>query len=253
MSIGLLNPLPLTEAQLSTVGLIGAGNLLDPDMQVAATTTALSASVLIDLGTDVPIDTLALPLTTASAQTQITLRAGTSAQGSSCPQTLRARAPLSLEGDPGPRRTFFWHSPAPLSVRYVLILIEHSAPGLALPALVLGKAFKPVVPQNWGDGVGVGDSGLREQLPLGGVLRRTGQRIRAYSWAWSRLTDAETAELGALLMDRGETAPVLVFSRPDEPIGLWMRVIWGDFVDLRTWSRTMANETTYEATVLEAR
>jgi hypothetical protein len=253
MSIGLLNPLPLTEAQITGSNIAPIRNLLDPDVQVVATTLALQASLLIDLGADTLIDTLALPLTTASAQTQITLRAGTSAQGASCPQTLRARGALSLEGDPGPRRTFFWHAPTPVLVRYLTLVLEHTSAGLAIPALVLGKAFKPAVPQNWGDGVGVGDSGLREQLPLGGVLRRTGQRIRAYSWAWSRLSDMETAELGALLMDRGESAPVLVFSRPDEPTGLWMRVLWGDFVDLKTWSRTMANETTYEATVLEAR
>jgi hypothetical protein len=208
-----------------------------------------SSSISIDLGSVRTFDVIAVLATNAGAADTMSITCGTV---SYTVTTLRPMSPLRLASDPGPRYHGLWQSiGAPINAQYIQINLSAAAVGLQVAGLVIGKAFVPAVPQDWGDGIQVFDRGARAELEAGGISRRRGDRGRSFKWTWGRLSDAEALALLTLALDRGETAPVLCLSRWAEP-GLWARLIFGDLQEPQSWTREAVDETIWELAVREA-
>jgi hypothetical protein len=90
------------------------------------------------------------------------------------------------------------------------------------------------------------DSGTVAQLPDGGFATVEGARKRSFGWTLGDLSPAEADELEELLLDHGETIPLLVVEDPAATTGQRNRIHYGLFTGLRAYERRNPAQTRWE-------
>ena len=108
-----------------------------------------------------------------------------------------------------------------------------------------GKAWRPVYNMEWGSGRRVIDTGTVAQLPDGGFATMEGARKRAFDWTLGDLSRAETDALEELLLDHGESIPLLVVEDPDATAGQRNGIHYGLFVGLKAYERANPAQTKF--------
>lgn len=238
---------PASIAALSVSRGSGAANLLtaDPKEVWADSTVNSAVNIDIDFGASVSIDTVFLGhIQAPAAGASWTISGGAAAYTTT---TLKAsgalRVPDAAGQAPGMSHAF-WTGTA-VAIRYLRLSLMQPAgnPPLQAGVVMAGKAFRPIWNREWGGGRRVIDMGTKTPLPSGGFATLTGGRKAAFSWTFGDLTDEEVDELYALLLDRGETSPVLVVEDPDATVGLRNRLHYGLFDRFEAYERQAVGKT----------
>jgi hypothetical protein len=120
---------------------------------------------------------------------------------------------------------------APVTGRNLTLTITVAAADQPFRAgvLMVGLSFRPIWPHEWGGGRLIFDCGTRTQLAGGGFGVAPGARKAGWQWTQGDLTDDEREQLHAILLDRGETRPVLAVEDYAATTGLCERIHYGTF------------------------
>jgi hypothetical protein len=184
-------------------------------------------NLLIDLGSDQPVDTIALfgignadgapssswtwsvALATA-AQGPFT---GAFWQGSITPVLAGSILPVSGRGKA------LWLAPsgAPANARYVSLQFESlSGLSIQIAMVALGQRFQPSRNYSYGAAFGVRDLGQVDYSPRGVVLRRPGAKLRGMGLTFAAVRRDELEDSLQRLFERvGNTDPVVLVTDPD--------------------------------------
>lgn len=235
----ILSPVPIAAIAASRGS--GVANLLTrPPKEVWADVAAGSvANIDIDFGAVVPVDTVYLgylyPPAAGATWTITGGAAGYTDVTLSPAGALRAVDSASR----APKRTHaFWHG-ATVNVRYLRLAVTQAAgsPPMSAGVVLAGKAWQPQFNMEFGGGRRVIDTGTVASLPDGGFATMEGARKRAWGWTLGDLSVAETDALEELLLDHGETIPLLVVEGPDATTGQRNRLHYGLFTGLKAYER----------------
>lgn len=228
----------------------GFANLLTPSPKEVwvDSSDASSVEIQFDFGQSVQIDTLFLgflfPPSSGATWTAHGVEAGGPTQVFFSDLPLRALDSASRS----PKTTHaFWTGEA-RSVRYMTVFVSQT-PGagpLRAGTLLAGKAWQPTFNMEFGSGRRVIDTGTVASLPDGGFATMTGARKRAFNWTLGDLSMAETDALEELLLDHGETVPLLVVSDPDATTGQRSRIHYGLFTGLKAYERRNPAQTRWD-------
>jgi hypothetical protein len=201
-------------------------------------------SIDIDLGAIVAVDTVYLGYTIAAADASWTINAG--AEGY-MDQVLKDSGALRVFDRAGrvPARTHAFWTGAVANVRFLRLTLYQPSGSAALSAgiLMVGRSWRPAYNIQFGGGRRVIDTGTVAALPDGGFGTVEGVRKREFSWTLGDLSSDEIDSLEDLVLDHGETNPVLVVEQPDAAIGQRAGIHYGLFVALKAFERKNAAQT----------
>lgn len=192
-----------------------------------ASAGSATRNLVIDLGSDQPVDTIALfGLASGGAAPGSgwtwSIDLATSAQGAfpgsfwaGSSATLLAGSALPVSG----KGKALWLAPAgaPASARYVRINFANLASAvLDLAMVAIGTRFQPARNYAYGAAFGVRDLGTLDYSSRGVVLRRPGVKLRGMGLTFRSLhRDELESTLQRLLEQVGNTDPVVLVSDPD--------------------------------------
>lgn len=244
----ILSPTPI--AAIATSRGSGVANLLTPSPKEVWIDTAVGsvANIDIDFGAVVPVDTVFLGhVFPPAAGATWTITGGTAAYTTT---TLKASGALRAvdTASRSPQQTHAFWTGAVANIRYLRLAITQPAgsPVLRAGVVLAGKDWQPQFNMEFGSGRRVIDTGTVASLPDGGFATMTGARKRAFSWTLGDLSVAETDALEELLLDHGETVPLLVVSDPDATTGQRSRIHYGLFTGLKAYERRNAAQTRFD-------
>lgn len=257
----ILNPLPVSAASTSSGTALGAiANVLNDYMGVVwKSTTATSATITFDMGSDVTLDTiLLLGLVGPPTGAQMQIRAATAAQGSAfsggvgtgANQYWQSAAENLYGGTIVPtsgKRSALWQAPAsggPPASRYWRVVISSMSASdyVQLSRAVLSRRFVPERNFVFGGAFGVRDFGKVDFSSRAVMLRRTAPKFRTVgvSFANARKDEVE-ATIRPLLELVGGTAPIALVTDPATDAQRENRIYFGPLVgDLGVVQRNAA-------------
>lgn len=188
---------------------------------------AASRGLTIDLGSDQPIDTIAIigigaGNSSPSSAWQLRVDLATAAQGpftgaswTGPTSQLLAGATLPVSG----RGKALWIAPsgAPAAARYIGInLLSLSNAAIQIAMIAVGQRFQPVRNYSYGAAFGVRDLGAIDYSPRGVVLRRPGAKLRGMGLTFASVRRDEVEDSLQRLFERvGNTDPVVLVTDPD--------------------------------------
>lgn len=213
-----------------------AAQLADPQPKAVLRTAAapagqaLSLVLAIDLGSDQPIDMVAAMFTNLTSAATWAIWASTAAQGpavETAPQQLLASSAFGVAASVPGRRHALWLATAPITRRHLRIRINDTAAnadrfiqiGLALVGRRLALGQGEYANFELGSGRRVEDLSIIRQLPGGETHVERAARVPNWRATWSGVTEAHYREAWALLMEAGESAPMLAVEDPDAAPG----------------------------------
>lgn len=247
----LIKPLPI--ATIAGRG-TGIGNLLtaDPKEVWVDSDAGGSAVLTIDLGAVATIDTVFLgSLRQAAAGSVWSITAGLARADEFTIQAATALRVPDVSGQFAPVSHALAFGTS-RSARYLRISITQVGGAvLSAGALVIGKAFIPVLGQEWGAGRRPIDTGTATALPSGGFSVVKGVRKRGLTWTFGDLSLDEVDQLETLALDLGETAAVLVVEDPARTAGLLRRIHYAKFDRWKAFERRNRAQTRWEISVEE--
>lgn len=248
MSFGIIvRPIPLAAAQITATGNFGinaafpATNLASRQPKVVTQTNVRSSGstitlvINIDLLADTAIDTIALMFTNCSSEATWLAYGATAAAGAiteSAPNliftsTAFGMAPTTREL----RRHALWTAATPVSRRYIRIIITDTlanAENLIRAGVpVIGQRIAPAYNFELGSGRRIDDRSQLRVLPGGETYVEEGGRVPLWRATWSNLTEAEMALIWSLLVEIGQSRPVLLVEDPDATAGQAERMHYG--------------------------
>lgn len=180
----------------------------------------------IDLGSDTPLDTIALFGIGAendppSDDWQWTVALATAAQGGFAGSFWNGTAADLLAGETLPVSGFgkaLWQAPAgaPAAARYVRITFSALANArIQVALLAIGKAFQPARNYSYGAAFGVRDLGLLDYSPRGVITQRRGAKLPGVGLRFTALRREEIEDTLQRLFERvGNTDPVVLITDP---------------------------------------
>lgn len=251
----IVRPLPMT-VLLGTDTLTGydATNITNDYLGVvwkAQGASHAAQTLVVDLGADLPIDTIALlGLTGAQSNWTLDIAAATQAQGAftgssySYPQvSLLAGSASTASG----RGRSYWEAPAggPAAARYWRIIITTPANNTAVTVgrLVIGTRFRPERNFDFGAAFGTRDQGKVDWSARGVLLRRRGVKLRSVGLSFNALYKDEVEATVKPIVDMvGNTGPILLVTDTDAHAQRQNRIYFGPMVgDLGTvWAKANA-------------
>lgn len=247
------NLLILSPAAVSAIAVSrgsGATNLLtrSPKEVWADTTVNSAANIDIDFGAARSIDTVFLgSIYPPAAGATWTITGGA---GGYTDTTLKASGALRAidSATRAPALTHAFWTGSAATIRYLRLSITQPSGSAALSAGVVmaGVAWRPTFNMEFGAGRRVIDTGTVAQLPDGGFATVDGTRKRAFNWTLGDLSVAERDALEELVLDHGETAPLLVVEDPAATTGQRNRIHYGLFTGLKAWDRRNTAQTKWE-------
>ena len=267
MSAWILRPIQMGGAGISAhlqQGTAPGANLADPQPKIAwaipAQGSSWVTSLLVDLGTDWSIDTLALLYHNGSPAGRWSAWGRTSAQGpfagffnTAGAHEFFFEAPWRQEaaGFPQPARFHALHvASAVVNMRYLCIQpqsLDASNPSWFAGVLAVGWRIQPggvLGGFDWGAGRRVNDLSAVRVLDGGerGIWRRT--PLPEFRGSWSHLTDLELARLWATLRAAGESEPLLIAEAPDTlgATGAHERIHYGTLTGLDFFERRQSDK-----------
>jgi hypothetical protein len=188
---------------------------------------AASRSIVIDLGSDQAVDTIALfgignANAAPSAGWNWSVDLATNAQGAfsgafwaGASGGLLAGSVLPVSG----RGKALWLAPAgaPAAARYVRInLTSLGTSAIQIALIAIGQRFQPARNYSYGAAFGVRDLGQIDYSPRGVVLRRSGIKLRGMGLTFASVKRDEVEDSLQRLFERvGNTDPVVLVSDPD--------------------------------------
>lgn len=240
--LAILRPLPVAAITASRGA--GVARLLTPSPRETWVDSAVGslATIDIDLGAAVAIDTLFLGTTKATLATTWSVSSGVAGPTEVAWATPPALAvPASIATRPTHGLAML---AAAIPARYVRVVVNQpvGAPAMQAGVLAIGAALRPHWGHEWGGGRGISDLSTKTKLPDGGF--GVGRGARRPTWQWTLdLTSAEREALYAIAFDLGESAPLLVIEDPDRTPGLAERIHWGLFDRLEAYERRSSGST----------
>lgn len=190
-------------------------------------TGSATRNLVIDLGADQPIDTIALfgignangvPSTSWNWSVALATEAqgsfgGAFWQGAITPLLAGSVLPVSGRGKA------LWLAPAgaPATARYIALnFIDLSGAAIQISMVTIGKRFQPSRNYSYGAAFGVRDLGQIDYSPRGVVLRRPGVKLRGIGLTFSAIRRDELEDTLQRLFERvGNTDPVVLVTDPD--------------------------------------
>lgn len=252
-NILLLSPLAIASIAVSRG--TGGLNLLtrSPKEVWADSAVGSPASFDIDLGAGTAIDTVYLGYVTPPAGASTwTITGGMTGYTDS---VIKPSGPLRAvdTATRTPARTHALWTGAALNVRYLRLTIAQAAGASALTigVAMVGRAWRPIFNMEFGSGRRVIDTGTVAALPDGGFSTIEGARKREFSWTLGDLSRGEADALEELLLDHGESLPLLVVEDPDATTGQRAGIHYGLFVGLKAFDRKNPAQTSYQFTFEE--
>lgn len=249
----LLPRLPI--AAIATSRGTGAGNLLtfSPKEVWADNAVATAATIDIDLGAVMSIDSVFLGyVTPPAAAASWTITGGATGYTDG---VIKASGSLRLvdTATRTPARTHAFWTGAAVSVRYLRlsVLQPTGSPALTIGIVMVNRAWRPTFNMEFGSGRRIIDTGTVAALPDGGFSTIEGVRKREFNWTLGDLSIEEADALEDMLLDHGESVPMLIASDPDATTGQRARFHYGLFVGLKTFERANPTQTTQQFTFEE--
>ena len=241
----LLSPLPIAAIAVSRG--TGAANLLtrSPKEVWADAGVGSAATIDIDLGAVTSIDTVYLGyLSPPAAGATWTITGGSTGYADLVVKPSGALRAVDT-ATRAPSRTHALWTGASVSVRYLRLSIVQPAGNAPLTAgiALVGTAWRPMFNMEFGAGRRVIDTGTVASLPDGGFSTIEGARKREFNWTLGDLSRDEVDALEELLLDHGESVPLLVVEDPDATTGQRARIHYGLFVGLKAFERKNAAQT----------
>lgn len=225
-NMALFKPVPVIGGISTTTG-TGAANLLTPDPKEVWTAASVGAdNIDIDFGYIAKFDCIFLGFTNATTDAYLSIAGGPTYTTAGYAAIQSIRRPEAV----GPRYHGLYFRPGvPFEGRYLRLgVVQGSAgPPLQVGIVAAGKTFQPTWNREWGSGRKVIDTSTKQRLRGGGFGIGRGAKVPGYQWTFGDLNDAELQTLYNLLLDRGESDPVIVAEDPDNTAGLAERVHYG--------------------------
>lgn len=241
----ILSPTPVSAITVSRG--TGGMNLLTPSPKEVWVDTVAGSLVYIDIdfGAVVPIDTVFLGYAFPPAAGATWGVSGGTADYTSTVMKASGAMRAIDTASRAPQTTHTFWTGAVANIRYLRLRITQPAgsPALRAGIVMAGNAWQPQFNMEFGSGRRVIDTGTVASLPDGGFATMTGARKRAFSWTLGDLTMAEVDALEELLLDHGETVPLLVVSDPDATTGQRARIHYGLFTGLKAYERQDPTQT----------
>ena len=246
------NILILPNTPIAAVGAdrgTGAANLMtrSPKEVWADTADGSIVRINIDFGVPILVDTVFLGFVSPPiAGATWSAVGGLAAHGEFTVFNTRALRAVD-SATRAPARTHALWNGAAQSMRYLRLLLTQPAAAGPLSAgiVMAGEAWRPTFNMEFGSGRRVIDTGTVAQLADGGFAAVEGARKRQFDWTLGDLSRAETDELEELLLDHGESVPLLVVEDPDATTGQRNRIHYGLFVGLKAYERANSAQTKY--------
>lgn len=241
----IVEPLPFEVVSSRGTGAANVGTN-DPK-EVWADTATGSATLTIDLGSVVPVDTVFLgyvsPPSVASTWSVSGGHAGPNEQVLQATTSLRVP---DAAGTFAVRSHALWNG-AVATVRYLAITVTQPAgtPPLTIGVCMAGLSVTSQRGHEWGSGRRLIDTGSVTSLPSGGFSIVEGARKRALTWTFGDLSTPEVDRLEAIALRRGESATALVIEDATRSPGLWSRCHYGLF-KWRAFERRNKAQTRWE-------
>jgi len=232
---------PLSVSSVSASRGSGAANLLTRPAKEVWMDSAVGSEVVltVDFGSAVTIDTVYLGYVQPPAAGAVWSISG----GTVGPDQAVIKASGALRAvdsaSRAPARTHALWTGSETVVRYLNIRITQPAGNapLSIGILMAGRAWRPQFNMEFGNGRRVIDLGVATQLADGGFSIASGARKRSFNWTLGDLSEAETMALEELLLDHGQTVPLLVCSDPAATVGQRNRIHYGLFTNLKAFTR----------------
>lgn len=260
-------------ASYSTVGINASfpvASLANPQPKVVMQTNAYAGGtprtmVEIDLGADTSIDTLIAMHATCGPSMTWRIYGANAATG--LPAINTEGAGLQIWGFTGFQA--FGQAPTTglirrgavvagtaVTVRYLRVYFEEVAStnpyGLfSLGTLAVGRRLQPNFNYEFGGGRRVQDRSTIRELPGGEIGRNLAARVPITRVTWGDLTDAELRSLWSLLLDVGESEPVLLCEDPDPVTGQNEGLHYGTLSALDFFERSAPDKSRIELRLRE--
>lgn len=233
--LAICQPLPIAAIAASAGS--GAANLLTENPREAFVAAAAgAASVTIDLGAAVEVDTFFLGFTNAAAADRFTISIGEGSVQQVAAGTFAHSYRWSA------LRHAFAVLPAPVTTRYVTIATTTAA-GLIAGVVAVGRSIRPWAGHEFGGGRPISDGSQVDRLASGGFGIERGVAAGGWQWTMPALTDEERDRLYALALDVGVGGTVLVLEDPETVLGANEAAHWGVLQKLEPYVRQQPGET----------
>lgn len=234
----LLKPLPFSATGGGTAAGYSPANIGNDYAGVVWQSTGVAGPYLImDLGSDQPIDTVALfGLSGFTAAHTVFVAVATAAQGGSfgaSAYTTFASAQV-LAGSVMPtsgRGVGLFSVPTPITGRYVLLQFNSLTVPVQVARAVVGQRFQPYRNFGFGGSFGVRDLGSADYSARGVLLRRRAKKLRTVALTFSNVQKDEVEGMVKPLLEQiGNTETVALIADPDPHAQRMNRCYFGTLV-----------------------
>lgn len=233
----------------------GVANLLtrSPKEVWADSASGSDVNIDLDLGATMAIDTIYLGYVSPPAAGATWSIIG--GVGSPYEQMVKASGALRAvdTASRAPARTHALWTGGVVNVRYLHLTVSQPAgsPALSAGIVMVGRAWRPQFNMEFGAGRRVIDTGTVAALPDGGFGTMEGARKREFNMTLGDLSRNEADALEELLLDHGESIPLVLVEDPDATTGQRARIHYGLFVGLKAFERKNAAQTSWQLTFEE--
>jgi hypothetical protein len=205
------------------------------------------ATINIDFGGPVGVDSAFLGYHTAPAGVVWSLAPTTSYQGADG-AFLILNAPLTAAGL-GPPYHGFSRAAAPVISRYWNLYLGAASQAFTLGVVVFGAAMTFTYNPEWGGGAFVEDTGTADRLKGGGFATDPGVATTGYQCTLGDLQDGERRNLYQLVKDRRTTRSLLLVEDDAQTDGLNERLHWGLLRKIEPFERLDPANTKFGITI----
>lgn len=204
--------LSIMKPHFMTVGQAIHANILTPSPREIwqAAAAGVQQSILIDLGSDQPVDMIYIGGTNADAATTITCYKVLDAASSSNIGTIVSNKAIRLPLARSRPFNAAYKIAAPVTGRYFRIYISagQTSKPIQIGNIALGAAFSH--PYSFGPGRSVIDTSRRTEFIDGGFGIEPGARKAGFRWTFVDLNEAKLDILYQIARDCGSSSPIIV-------------------------------------------
>lgn len=271
MSNGLfVRIIPLAASQVTAIASSGvdpafpAGALADRQPKTVFRTNpatgsgGISTLITIDLGTDMPVDTVALLHTGLTPAAIWAIYSEPAAAGGVVPGPGNVRLANTAFGPVPETRDYRRHglftTDTAFTARYIAIQVgDVSTAGsiIRLGVLVIGNRLQPAFNFELGSGRRLDDQSIVRVLPGGETHSEEGAKVPLWRATWSNLSELDLVRLWSLFCEVGIGRPMLLIEDPDQTGGLPERIHYGQLVDMQWTERVQVEKQRIELQIRE--
>lgn len=238
--IGIVAPLPI--AALTASDGTGVPNLLSPATREVWRAAAVGSSTVdIDFGGAVPIDTVFLGFTNATAAATLSVATMTGPSGAGL-SVVRPASTLRVPYSVGARHHAYVHLAEPVTTRYLRLTLNQVGGSAPLQAGVLVTGLTIERPYEYRAGRVALDLSKKTELVDGGFGISKAAVVSSYRFTLSGLSDDQVEELWQIVMAIGESSPILIVEGHDAAVR-FSHLHYGLFQRLEPYEREEPEDT----------